>query len=337
MNIYISMPTGDVTDTFITPESLKKLQEQGTVTRNMTDKNLTSDELANEAKDADIIVCGWGTAKFTKELVARLPKLKIIAYVAGSMTPVVDADALQGGVVALTGNYIFAQSVAEGCLCYTLCALRKIEKYMNHFRNGGWRTNFFENRGLFGKKVGIVGFGEIAKNFVKLIKPFNVEIFVNSGHMTEDEAAAYGVKLASREDIFSECDIVSLHLSMSEKTKGCINRSLLERLKKDAILVNTARGGIVDMEALEELLAEKRFWAALDVFTPEPPDENSRIRKLENTVVLPHMGGPTIDMREYIVKSFAEDFAAYKRNEPMKNLFNIDDIAHMTVVPNKNK
>lgn len=329
MNIYIAMPNTAVTETFITPRSLRRLRKLGNVDRNMSDKQLTADEMVRNAASADVIFCGWDTIKFTKELVDRLPRLKVIAYVAGSMAPVVDEDTFDGGVVALTGNYIFARSVAEACLCYTLCALRRIEKYTGLVRSGGWRTKEFDNRGLFGKRVGLVGFGAIAKNFVELLKPFDVEIMVNAEHLTDDDAARYNVSLASREEVFSQCDVVSIQLALNEETYGCIDRRLLGLLKKDAVFLNTARGEIVDQNALEELLEEKRFWAALDVYSPEPLPEDSRLRTLENTVLIPHMGGPTIDMREYIVLSFARDLEAFERNEPMKNLFDVDTLKYM--------
>lgn len=329
MNIFISMPDNETNRSFITPRSLVKLQELGKVTQNPTGHNLDAEEVVELAQDADVIICGWGTLMFTKEIIDRLPNLKIIAYTGGSMTTVVTKDVLQDGIIALTGNYIFAKSVAEGCLAYILCALREIEKYMSIVRHGGWVEGIWSNRGLFGKKIGVVGFGEIARNFVEMLRPFDMEILINSGHMTEAEAAHYGAKLATREEIFANCDIVSIHLSMTEKTKGCINRELLSLLKREALLVNTARGGVVDEVALEELLAERRFSAALDVFTKEPLPTSSKLRTLENVVILPHMGGPTIDMREYITLSFAKDLAAFKKNEPMKNRFEAKDLSHM--------
>lgn len=330
VKFFISMPRGEVTDTFFTSKVMEKLREQGEVICNTTDHNLDADEIVQMAYSADVIICGWGTVKFTKDLVKRLPNLKIIAYTAGSMAPVVEKETFETGVVALTGNYIFAQSVAEGCLTYTLCALREIEKYMNIVRNGGWRSESFYNRGLIGKKVGLIGFGEIAKQFVKLLKPFEVEILVNSSHVSLEETKAYGVSVATKEEIFSECDIVSLHMSLTEKTVGVIDRKLLEMLKPDAVFVNTARGRIVDCEALEELLSEGRFSAALDVFHQEPLDEDSVLRKLKNVVLLPHMGGPTIDMRENIALSFIKDFKAYKENRPMKNVFKPESLQYMT-------
>lgn len=335
MKIYISMPmasaeTDFMTDTFITPRSLAALEAVGEIERNQSKRNLNAEEVVEQAQDADIILCGWGTVKFDRSITDRLPNLKMIAYTAGSMVPVINPTNWSEKVITLTGNYMFAKSVAEGCIAYMLCSLRELEPYMREMREGGWRERGFSNRGLYGKKIGLVGFGEIAKQLVFLLKPFHVELLVNSGHMTDEEAECYGVKKASREEIFESCDIVSLHLGNNEKTKGCINRELLERLKPNSLLVNTARSGIVDTKAMTELLEQKRFCAALDVFDEEPLPADEPLRGMENVMLIPHMGGPTIDMREQIVLSFAEDFAAFAQGKPLQNRFNIQALSHMS-------
>ena len=329
MNIYVSIPTTERGNSFATEKAMAELSMVGNVKRNITDKDLGADELVKEAYDADVIVCTWGSIMFTKEVIDRLPNLKMIAYGGGSMANVVDEYAFQRGIKVLTGNYIFAQSVAEGCLAYTLCALRELERFMRQVREGGWNENW-TNRGLFGKKIGIVGFGEIAKNFVEMLKPFDMEILINSGHMTEDEAAGYGARKASREEIFETCDIVSLHIALNEKTKGSITRELMEKLQPHALLVNTARGEVVDEEAMEELLAQGRFNAAIDVFSQEPLPANSKLRKLPNAMLIPHMGGPTIDMREYIICSFAKDIKAFADGKPLKNEIGVQAVARMS-------
>ena len=329
MNIYVSIPNNETGNSFITEKSLSELEKVGTVKRNLTENNLSADELVKEAADAEIIVCGWGTIKFEKEVTDRLPNLKMIAYVGGSMASVVDETVYEKGIVTLTGNYIFAKSVAEGCLAYILCSLRELERYMKQVREGGWNENW-SNKGLFGKKIGIVGFGEIAKNFVKMLKPFDMEILINSGHVTEEMAKDYGARTASKEEIFETCDIISLHMGLTEKTKKSINRELMEKLKPTALLVNTARGGVVDEEVLEELLAEGKFFAALDVFSIEPLPVDSKLRTLPNAMLIPHMGGPTIDMREYIVCSFAKDIKAFAKGEQLKNEILADASARMS-------
>jgi len=331
MKIFVSIQENETRETFITPRALKKLQEAGEVTFCNGTRALTEDELVEQAFDADVIVCGWGTVKFTQKVLKRLPNLKVIAYTAGAMAGVVDADIIDSGVQALTGNYMFAKSVAEGCAGYILCSLRRMEHYMNQTRATGWFADW-ENKGLYGKRVGLVGFGEIAKALVPILQSFHTEIWVNSGHVTEEEAASYGVKCATREEIFSECDIISLHLALNEKNLGCIDRKLLSLIKPDALLVNTARARVVDEEALIDLLKEKRFSAMLDVHYVEPIPQDHPFLTMEHVMLMPHMGGPTIDMREQITMAFADDLKAFKEGKPMKNLFDVSNLSHGTTI-----
>ena len=329
MKIYVSIPKSETGNTFATEKAVAELAKVGTVTRNETAENLTPEQLIKEAADADVIVCTWGTIMFSKEVVDRLPNLKMIAYGGGSLAGKVDDYVFERGIKVLTGNYIFAKSVAEGCLAYTMCALRELERYMRQVREGGWNENW-TNRGLFGKKIGLVGFGEIARNYVQMLKPFDMEILINSGHMTDEQAASYGARKASREEIFETCDIVSLHMALNDKTRRSITRELMEKLQPHALLVNTARGETVDEAAMEELLAQGRFSAAIDVFSEEPLPADSRLRKLPNAMLIPHLGGPTIDMREYIICSFAKDIKAFAEGRPMNNEIGAEAVARMS-------
>lgn len=329
MKIYVSIPNNKTGNTFVTEKAMAELERVGEVTRNMTEKQPDADDIVRDAYDADVIVCGWGSIMFTKEVTDRLPNLKMIAYTGGSMSGTVDESVYKKGIVTLTGNYIFAKSVAEGCLAYLLCSLRELERYMKQVRSGGWNENW-TNRGLFGKKIGIVGFGEIAKNFVEMLRPFDMEILINSGHMTDGQAAELGARKATREEIFETCDIVSLHMGLNEKTKYSINRELMEKLRPDSILMNTARGEVVDEKVMEELLEEGRFFAMLDVFSQEPLPADSKLRRFPNVMLTPHLGGPTIDMREYIVCQFAKDIAAFKENKPMENEIGLEAVSRMT-------
>lgn len=329
MNIYVSIPHTETGNSFATEKAMAELRKVGNVKRNESTENVDADRLVAEAYDADVIVCTWGSIAFTKELVDRLPNLKMIAYGGGSLAGKVDDYVFQRGIKVLTGNYIFAMSVAEGCLAYTLCALRELERFMRQVREGGWNENW-TNRGLFGKKIGLVGFGEIARNYVEMLKPFDMEILINSGHMTDEEAAGYGARKASREEIFETCDIVSIHMAHNEKTRRSITRELMEKLQPHALFVNTARGEVVDEEAMEELLAQGRFYAAIDVFSEEPLPVDSKLRKLPNAMLIPHMGGPTIDLREYIICSFAKDIKAFAEGRPLKNEIGAEAVARMT-------
>lgn len=318
MKIYITMPQTPTSDSFLTPKALKQLNSLGQVERNPYDRQLTVEEVIEFARDADVLITTWGSCKYFKKDVEKMPNLKMIAHAGGTVAPVVAPDVYETGVKVISGNDVFAKSVAEGCLCYILAALRRLEHYMGVMRDGGFRTDVFENRGLFGKKIGIVGFGTIARHLLNLIRWFDLEILIYSSHLTDEEAATYGARTASLEEIFAECDVISIHASNTEKTRGMITRELMESMKSDALLVNTARGAVIDEPAMYEMLLAGRFYAALDVYDEEPPAPDAPIRQCKNALLMPHMGGPTMDMRGVVTTELCKDIARLEKGEPLQ-------------------
>lgn len=330
MKIYITMPHTPTSDSFLTPRTMELLNAMGEVVQNPHDRQLTVDEVVELAHDADVLITCWGTCKYFKKDVERMPNLKLIAHFAGTVAPVVDQSVYETDVKVISGNDVFAKSVAEGCLCYTLAALRRLEHYMDVMRTGGFKETVFYNRGLFGKKLGIVGFGAIARHFLNLVRWFDLEVLIYSSHLTDEEAAKYGGRTASLEEIFSECDVISIHASNTPKTRGMITRELMERLKPDALLVNTARGAVIDEPAMFEMLLDGKFYAALDVYAQEPPAPDAPIRQCKNALLMPHMGGPTMDMRAVVALEVSKDIARLMRGEPLQYEISATAAARMT-------
>lgn len=186
-----------------------------------------------------------------------------------------------------------------------LCSLRKIGEYEARMAAGEW-PSLIGTRGLLGRSVGLVGYGMIAEYLVKFLKPFGCRILVSSRHISEEELAAAGIEAASAEEIFRTCDIVSLHNSLTMRTKHSIGTELLNSMKDGALLVNTARGALIDEEALVSVLKERPVWAALDVYETEPLPMDSPLRDCERVLLMPHAAGPTAD-RRYAVTSYVLD------------------------------
>lgn len=317
MKIFMALPIGHVRDTFYTDRSIAACEAVGEVVWNPYDRQLTEEELIDLAQDCEVVMTGWGTPKMNAETVKRMPNLKMIAHTAGSIAYQFAPEIYDCGVRVIGANDVFARSVAEATLAYTFCGLRQIELMSDIVRAGGWKDESLANRGLFYKKVGIVGFGAIARHFLELIRWFKCDVRIYSSHLSNEEAAKYGGRIASLEEIFEECDVISVHSSMTPKTAGMITRELMEKLRPDSLLVNTARGGVIDEPAMFEMLMEGRFRAVLDVYAEEPPRVDNPIRQCKNALLLPHVGGPTIDMREVCVLELCEDLARYQKGEPM--------------------
>lgn len=317
MKIFMALPIGHVRDTFYTERSIAACEAVGEVVWNPYDRQLTEDELIELAQDCDVVMTGWGTPKMNAETVKKMPKLKMIAHTAGSVAYLLNPDIYDCGIKVIGANDVFARSVAEATLAYTFCGLRQIELMSDIIRTGGWKDESLANRGLFYKKVGIVGFGAIARHFLELIRWFKCDVRIYSSYLTDEEAAKYGGRTASLEEIFTECDVISVHSSMTPKNAGLVSRELLSKLTPDSLLINTSRGGVIDETAMFEMLMDGRFRAVLDVYTEEPLKVDNPIRQCKNVLLMPHVGGPTIDMREVCVLELADDFARYQKGEPM--------------------
>ncbi|MBQ8818880.1 MAG: hydroxyacid dehydrogenase, partial [Clostridia bacterium] len=217
------------------------------------------------------------------------------------------------GIKVISANDYFAESVAEGTLAYILCALRDIPKYSRDLKERKqWKTSLSYTAGLMGKTIGLVSYGTIAKKLVRILSQFKVNIMVyDVKPLPEQDVRQYGLIEASLETIFSECDIISLHTPLFDATYHLIDETLLAKIKEGALFVNTSRGAVVDQKALERELAKQRFSAVLDVYEKEPPEENCPLFDLSNVMMIPHMAGPTVDMRSYITRELLLEAAGY--------------------------
>ena len=198
-------------------------------------------------------------------------------------------------------------------MAYILTAQRRIPHYSRRFTEEKiWRTGGEFTDSLLGKTVGLVSYGAIAKHLVRMLAPFRVKIKVyDIKPLPMADKEKYGLCEASLEEIFSTCDIVSLHTPLYDATYHMIDDRLLALIRKDALLVNTARGGLIDTEALIRHLNAGDFRAIIDVYEEEPPAEDAPIFHAKNAILLPHMGGPTVNLRSYITKVLLKEAAAF--------------------------
>jgi phosphoglycerate dehydrogenase-like enzyme len=182
----------------------------------------------------------------------------------------------------------------------------EIARVLRDKKAEGWRDVNL-TRGLFDRTVGIVSYGAIAGYLVKLLQPFHCNIKVYSRRaLPEELLKEYKMEQVSLEEIFKTCDVISLHTAWNKHTEKMINKELIQSMKDGALLVNTARGQIIDEEALIEELKTGRINAALDVFWKEPLDNDSPLFDLDNVFITPHKGGPTHDRYKSIASNIID-------------------------------
>jgi len=174
-------------------------------------------------------------------------------------------------------------------------------------------------RDLRGKTVGLIGFGYVARELVKLLKPFNVKILVYDPYVSKDIMEAYEVEKVSLDTLLRESDIVSIHAALTKETTGMIGEQQLKMMKPTAYLINTARGAIIDESALIKALREG--WIAgvvLDVFKQEPLPKEHELLKFDNAILTPHIAGPSDERRATLFRVIVEEFKRFFEGEQLR-------------------
>ena len=313
MKSLISVSRGETFNTFFNKENIELAESFGGAIWNEKEHRMTPAEVAERIGDCENYVTLWSSPRLDAEILKNAPNLKILTHLGGTVVPFVSDEMWERGIKVISANDYFAESVAEGTLAYILCALRDIPKFSSELKvEKKWRPEPWYTAGLMGKKIGIVSYGTIARKLVKILAQFKVSMLVyDIKPLPTEDVEKYGLEAASLERVFEECDIISLHTPLFDATYHMVDTPLLSRIKDGALFVNTSRGGIVNQRALEAELGKGRFRAVLDVFEEEPPKDDCALYGLDNVMMIPHMAGPTIDMRTYITRSLLLEAAGY--------------------------
>lgn len=313
---------------FFPERNIKKIESMfDEVIWNETGRQFTTEELIEKVKDVDAIITCWGSNQLTKEIVDNAPNLKIVAHLAGSVARIVSEELYDKGVKVIGANDThFSESVAEGALAYMMMSLRKMDSITRNlklYKEEGWAMAKAdpEKRGIMDRTIGLVSFGAIAEHLARMLQPFHCKIKVYSRSISDEKLKQYNMERASLEEIFSTCDIISIHTAWNKHTENMISKELLQMIKKDALLVNTARGKVIDEPAMIEELKTGRFSAVLDVFWQEPhPYEEGGLYDLDNVIIMPHLGGPTTDRYPWITDDILDEIYGYlTENKPLKS------------------
>jgi phosphoglycerate dehydrogenase-like enzyme len=230
-----------------------------------------------------------GLEAIDASVLARLPELKVISKY-GVGLDMIDIVAMQTHRKRLgwTGG-VNRRSVSELVIAFAIAMLRGVPAAHREVLSGTWRHH--SGRQLTGCTVGIIGCGHIGKDLVRLLQPFECRVIANDIRDYPDFYTTHGVQPVGLEELLVDADIVTLHVPLDESTRGLLDARKLALLKPTAVLINTARGGLVDETALKQMLTDRRLAAAaFDVFIAEPPSDRDLL-SLPNFLVTPHIGG----------------------------------------------
>lgn len=273
----------------INPKTLEKLRALGEVSINQTRGNDVENAMALIA-DADFAITSWGSPAMTKELLDKAPNLKLIVHAAGSVKSIVTDEMYARGIQIVSAAQVLSTGVSETALGLTIASAKNFFALNAETHAGGWsHTGITE---MYDITIGIVGFGLAGRHYAELLQAFAVDVIAYDPGVSAEDMAKVGVKKVTMEEVFAQSDIISLHAPELPSTYHIVNRESLATMKDGAILINTARGSLVDEEALvEALTCGKLKYACLDVTDPEPPLADSPLRKLPNCILTPHLAG----------------------------------------------
>jgi glyoxylate reductase len=266
------------------------------------------------------------TDKIDAEIMDRAPKLRIISNYAVGYDNIDVKSATQRGIMVTNTPGVLTETTADLAFALILATARRIVEADKFTRSGKWKSwgpMLFLGRDVYGATLGIIGLGRIGQAVARRAKGFNMKVIYYSRKRKEDVERELGVEYRELRSLLREADIVSIHTPLTEETYHLIGEKELSLMKPTAILINTARGAVVDQKALYKALKERRiFGAGLDVYEKEPIDADDPLLELDNVVLLPHIGSASVETRGRMARMAAENLLAGLRGEKPPNLVN---------------
>ncbi len=287
---------------------------------------LTPEQLLEKASDADAIIVRSAT-KITKEVIDAAKKLKVIGR-AGVGVDNIDLDAATArGIIVVNAPEATSITVAEHTMGLMLAMARKIPFAASSMKSGKWEKKKFMGMELRDKTLGVLGLGRIGSEVVRRALAFGMKIQAFDPYISEKAAKDLGVALADFDKVVSTSDFLSIHVPLTDQTRNIIGKKELSKMKNDAVLINCARGGIVDEEALYDAIKSGQIaGAAVDVFAKEPM-EDSPLAGLDNVILTPHLGASTEEAQKYASLIVCEEVVKVLKKVPPKNVVNMPILA----------
>lgn len=254
-----------------------------------------------------------------RELIARLPELKLV-IVTGGRARVIDFDAAaeHGVTVCHTSAGESEYATPELAWALMLAAARSLPQEHQRMREGGWQETIGTTLG--GKTLGLVGLGKLGSRMAPIARAFGMNVIAWSQNLTPDRAAEHGATAVDKQALFAQADAISIHLPLSERSKGLVGPAEIAAMKPGAILVNTSRGPIVDEAALLGALEAGRIRAGLDVYDIEPLPKDHPLRRAPNLVLTPHLGFVTEGAYRAFYQDTVDGIQAWRAGKPIRVL-----------------
>ena len=284
---------------------------------------LSEDELADVIGEYDALIIR-SASKVTAKVLERADNLQVVGRAGIGVDNVDVPAASRRGVIVMntpTGN---AVTTAEHALSLLMSMARKIPQATASIRAGKWEKNKFEGAEIAGKTLGVIGMGNIGRIVADRAQGLKLKVIAFDPVLSSDKAASLGIELVTTDELFTRADFITIHAPLTPETKNIISGESIAKMKKGVMIVNAARGGIVDEKALAKAIVEGHVaGAALDVFVKEPIEADNPLIKLDNVVLTPHLGASTAEAQERVAQEIAEQVIDYLKNGTIRNAVNV--------------
>ena len=279
--------------------------------------------LEKEMEDADGLLCLL-TETIDAALMDKAPRLKIIANMAVGFNNIDVHTAMKKGIQVTNTPGVLTETTADLTFALMMAVARRLVEATDYLKDGKWKTwSPMQLTGLdvFGATIGIIGMGRIGEALAKRAKGFGMELLYYNRSRKQQLEQSLGIVYSPMEDLLRRSDFVCIMLPLTEETNNLIDAKELSLMKETAVLINTARGGIVNEKALYEALKNRRIWGAgLDVFVDEPVSENHPLLELPNVMALPHIGSASVATRMKMARLAAKNLKEALEGRTPENL-----------------
>lgn len=287
------------------------------------DRHLTEDEAADALRPFDVVCTLRERMAFPRTLIERLPDLKLITIVGRSLPNLDMAAATEHGILLAHSDFGHSRfksmrdATPELAWGLMIATVRNLAEEHRSMRAGGWQSS--AGMTLSGKTLGLLGLGRVGRRMAEYASAFGMEVIAWSQNLTEQAAASVGARLVEKARLFESSDVVSIHLVLSERTRGLVGAAELALMRPHAYLINTSRGPIVDEASLLAALEGRRIaGAGLDVYDTEPLPKHHPLRLLSNVTLSPHLGYVTREMLGAFYSDSVESVVAFLDGKPIR-------------------
>jgi D-3-phosphoglycerate dehydrogenase len=306
-------------------EDALKLIEREKDVEYVVKTGMSEDELAEELKNFDALIIRSATT-VTAKVLSKTTRLKIIGRAGVGVDNVDIPTASQKGIIVMNTPDANTLSTCEQTIALLMAVARNTPQAHASLKAKKWDRNKFTGIELYGKTLGVIGLGRIGTEVAKRMAAFGMKIIGYDPFITKERANELGITTMSVDEVVKQADIITVHVPKTKETKDMISKTQIDMMKKNVILINCARGGIINENDLYEALKSGRIAkAALDVFDKEPPFD-SPLLELDNIILTPHLGASTVEAQEKVGIGIVEQVVEALKGGMVKNAVNIPAI-----------